>query len=487
MAARVRYRRMVFVAVAVATAVVYAVWVAWVPLLPTNLFTPVLDLGQVTGYTWVSAASYLAIVLTLCGLYALGYRTLASSQRRVKTVWLFVTAAIFGAELLLAYPATAADVFSYIADGQLLALHHVNPLVATPLDFPQDAIVGFLVYPGEPSQYGPLWAMLSGAIASLSGTDLLSEVLLYKLVALLAHLGSGALIYLIAARLTGSARRAGCSAYLFLWNPLLLWETVGNAHNDGLMLLFGLVGVWLFIAGHDLLALACVGLGALIKLPIALIGPVLFVGVLRRSRARAIAGGLLGLALVLVMYRPFWAGPQTLGALQRTDLFTASVGAVLRLGLLPAVGLDTAGSLARTASLTVFAVIAVLSVVFASAAETDTESVRPAYWTLLGGLLFLTTWFQAWYVVWPFGVGAALGEPRRHLEVALLGLGGLLQYFVFIYLWPLAFPHTETLGIQLTAYLAVVGPLAVLFAWRLAPRVSLPILRRISASSAEYH
>ncbi len=474
---------MLFVAVAVATALVYAGCVVWVPLLPTNLARPALDLGQLTGYTWTSAWGFLLIVVVLFWLYALGYRAVAAGQQPIRTAWVFAGAAVFSAELLLAYPATAADVFGYIADGQLLALHHVNPLVVAPIAFPQDAIVPFLVYPGEPSQYGPLWVALSGAMASLTSTDLLQEVLGYKLIAVVAHLANGAVIYQIAARLTRSAERGRCSAFLFLWNPLLLWEMAANAHNDGLMLLFGLLGIWLFVEGRDLLALACVSLGALVKVPIALIGPVLFVGILRRNRVRALEGAFLGLVLAALVYRSFWAGPQTLTALQRSDLFTASLAAVLRLALLPEFGLDVASSVARTVSLSAFSIIAVLSVVAALAAETDTERLRPAYWTLLGAVLLLTTWFQAWYLVWPFGVGAALGETRRHTEVAALSLGGLLQYFVFIYVWPLAFPHTETLGIQLTAYLALLGPLVLVCVWRVRP----PLPRRISASSAEYH
>jgi hypothetical protein len=481
---------MLFVAVALATALMYAGWVAWVPLLPANLARPALDLGQVTGYTWPSATGVLVIILALFALYAAGYRAVtarssetAGGQRSLETAWVFVAAAVFSAELMLAYPATAADVFAYVAAGQLLALHHVNPLVVPPIAFPADAIVPFLVYPNEPSQYGPLWAALSGAIAFLTGTDLPRELLSYKLVAVVAHLASGAVIYQIAVRLTGSAVRARASAYLFLWNPLLQWEMAGNAHNDGLMLLFGLLGIWLFVTGRDLLALACVCLGALIKVPIALIGPVIFVGVLRRGWVRALEGAVIGLLLAALVYRPLWAGPQSLVALLRADLFTASLGAVLRLALAPAFGLDEASSLARTASLTGFSVIAVMSVVFALAAETDTERVRPAYWTLLAAVLLLTTWFQAWYVVWPFGVGAALGEARRHLEVAALSLGGLLQYFVFIYLWQMVFPHPETLGLQLTAYVALVGPLALVCAWR----TRLPLPRRMAASSAEYH
>jgi hypothetical protein len=458
---------MVLLALAAATALVYAAWVVWVPLLPSNLYTPLLDLGQITGYTWSSASVYLLVVVVLFALYGLGYSAVLMGGIRVKTRWLFVPAAIFCLEMLWAYPATAADVFSYIAAGQLLALHHANPLVVAPNAYPADAIVPYLVYPAEPSQYGPAWALLSGAIASLTGTNLLAGVLAYKLVAAAAHLASGTVIYRIARKLTTRRRVYQASVYVFLWNPLVLWEVVGNAHNDGLMLLFGLLGVWLYLARQDVLALMCVAAGALVKVPIALIGPVVFVGALRRKRAAAIEGSLAGLALAFVVFRPFWEGSQTLTALQRTELFTASLASVLRLALASSLDLTLASSVARTVSLSIFAVVAVLSVLRAWVAETDAERLRPAYWILLAGVLLLTTWFQAWYIVWVIGIGAALAEPRRHFEVALLSLGGLLQYFVFIYLWVIGvFPQTDTLAIQLTACVAILGPFLVALLWR---------------------
>jgi hypothetical protein len=479
---------MVFVAVAVCTALIYALWAAWVPLLPTNLYTPLLDLGKITGYTWASAVLYLAIVLVLFGLYAVGYQIIRQAGSRVKTWWIFAAGAIFCAELLWVYPATAVDVFGYIASGELLALHQVNPFVIVPGAYPSDTIVSYLAFPSEPSQYGPAWALLGGAIASLTGTDLLGEVLLYKLVAIAAHLGSAAVIYRIALRLGRSRTIARASAYLFLWNPLLLWEMVGNAHNDGLMMLFGLACVWLFVEGHNAMAVLAIAAGALIKAPVALIGPVVFVGAVRRNWMRAIEGTLLGLVLVVLVYRPFWEGPQTLTALRRTDLFTASLGSVLRLVLLPNLGLADASTFARTVSLSAFVVVAVVSVLLAIQAQNDLERLRPAYFTLLAALLLLTTWFQAWYIVWPFSLGAALGEPRRHLEVALLSLGGLLQYFVFIYLWVMGlWPLTENLGVQLTAYLAIVGPLLVMLVLRGAARLRLLIPWRFSPPSAEYH
>ncbi|HEX8969561.1 MAG TPA: hypothetical protein VF937_16880 [Chloroflexota bacterium] len=449
-----------FLAVAVATALVYAVWVVWVPLLPDNLYTPLLDLGKITGYRWPSAAMYLLIVLSLYALYALGYHLVR--RRSVAPAAIFGGGALMCVLLVWAYPATAVDVFGYVAHGRLLALHHANPLVVAPNEFPNDAIIPFLAFPGEPSQYGPLWVLVGGAFASLAHTDLLTEILLYKVTGALAHLAGAGLIYAIAARLARAPRTALASAYVYLWNPMLLWEMIGNAHNDGVMMLFGLAAVWLFVAGFDLLVLAGAAAGALVKAPVALMAPFLFVGGWHRRRLRAIEGALLAAAFAVAVYRPFWEGTRTLSVLRRTDLFTASLGSVMRLALAPSVGLPTATSVARTVSLTGFALVALITLLMAMRARSDAGVLRAAYFALLGAVLLATTWFQAWYVVWPLALGAALGDGRRHLEVALLSLGGLLQYFVFIYLWVMGvFPLTENLAVQGSAYLAIVGPLVL--------------------------
>jgi hypothetical protein len=473
---------MMFLAVVVGTAVVYAVWVVWVPLLPDNLYTPLLDLGKITGYRWPSALLYLLIVLGLYTLYAVGY-WLIRRDARISLKAIFVAATLFCLELVWAYPATAVDVFGYIAHGRLLALHNVNPFTFAPNAFPGDAILPFLAFPDEPSQYGPVWVVLGSAFASLAQGALLEEVVLYKGVAALAHLCGAGLIYLTARQLTRDSTVARASAYLYLWNPMLLWEMVANAHNDGVMMLFGLGAVWLFVAGYDLLVLVTLAAGVLVKVPVAVIAPMLFVGILRRSRRKAIESALLAVALVVAVYRPFWQGPQTLTVLQRTDLFTASLGSVLRLVLLPSLGLTEATTVARMFSLSAFAVVAALAFVLAIRSRTDSELLTSAYATLLAALLLGTTWFQAWYVVWPFALGAALGESRRHLEVALLSLGGLLQYLVFIYLWVMGlFPPTENIGVQAAAYTAIIGPLVLaLAARRASTRWHMP--RRLHAKS----
>src|SRR4051812_15843908 len=134
---------MAFLGFAVASVLIYAAWAFWVPLLPENLYVPLLDLGKITGYRWSSAGTYLAIVLALYALYGIGYFLVATNRAR-SLVAILLASFGFCAVMVLAYPATAVDVFGYVAHGRLLALHSVNPFVATPGDFPQDDIVRFL-------------------------------------------------------------------------------------------------------------------------------------------------------------------------------------------------------------------------------------------------------------------------------------------------------------------------------------------------------
>ena len=86
--------------------------------------------------------------------------------------------------------------------------------------------------------------------------------------------------------------RARASAYLYLWNPMLLWEMVGNAHNDGLMMLLGLLArVAVRRRRADLLVLPALvarraGQGA----RGARSAPVLFIGLWHRNRAQGDRG-----------------------------------------------------------------------------------------------------------------------------------------------------------------------------------------------------
>lgn len=466
--------------------VLYALWAAWIPLLPANVFTPLLDLGKMTGYTWTSAVRYSALVAALYALYGLGYWLVRRGGAGVQSILLF--GAAFCALLFDVYPATAVDVFAYVAQGRLIALHHVNPFLVAPNVFVGDAILPYLAYPGEPSQYGPVWAWLGAAIATITMADattlvaLPRELLLYKLVAASAHLGGAALVSLVAMRLGASRRDALGAAYLFAWNPLLLWEMVGNAHNDGVMVLGGLCALLALAARRYGLVLPAIVLGALVKIPIVAIAPLLTVVLWRRSRRATLISLAFALALIAAAYAPFWRGPATLTFLARGDLFTASLASSLWRLLTPVYGEAAAARLARLVTGGLLVVVLTPIVWRALRVDSDRRAVELAYWTMLTVLLLGITWFQAWYVVWPFALAVPLAMADRGRDAVLLSVGGMGTYLVFIYLWVMGVLPGGTTVVQLAACAALLGPL--LSGWLVAALPRRSPLRPWSLTSA---
>jgi hypothetical protein len=103
--------------------------------------------------------------------------------------------------------------------------------------------------------------------------------------------------------------RAGwLGVYLFLANPLVLFEGIGNAHNDVLMTLF-LVAALMAFRRKSVFAGPMFALSALVKLFTIVLAPLL-VAVMLRDRwgwRRLALAGSLALLVVVVSVLPFWA------------------------------------------------------------------------------------------------------------------------------------------------------------------------------------
>jgi MYXO-CTERM domain-containing protein len=458
-----RARRLALLALGLGSLLLFLLFVAWVPLLPGNLYTPLVNLGSLTHPTWQSAVRFLFLLVGLFALYALGYRLVAQGAAGVRTV--FVLAGACSLVLLLAYPATAADVFGYAAQGRQLAFAGANPFQVSPSGVASNArvasILPFLAFRHEPSQYGPLWTILEADLAHLAGGHLLAEILLFKGLAVAAHLGGAALVLAIGRRLTPSREQALAGAYLYACNPLLLWESAANAHNDGAMALGVLAAVWLLARRRHTLVLPALALGALIKLSALAIAPLLVIVLWRRDRRATAIGLALALGLVVVFYRPFWFGPGTLTALGRDDLFTTSFAASLLRIVQPKVGPAIAPGLALLTSLTLLALLYVPLIRRALWTRTTLQAIGLCYLAMLAFMLFGLTWFQPWYATWVIALGACLPTPARRREAMLFGLGTMAVYLVFHYLWNLTVLAGQHDLLRHLAFLLVVGPFGV--------------------------
>ena len=110
-------------------------------------------------------------------------------------------------------------------------------LISTPADFANDPFLTLVFWRDVRSVYGPVWLLLSGALAALGqafGGSLALYVALFKLLGFAAHLTNAWLIWLILGCLAPERQLQG--TLLYAWNPLCLLEFCASGHNDAVML-----------------------------------------------------------------------------------------------------------------------------------------------------------------------------------------------------------------------------------------------------------
>lgn len=238
----------------------------WFPLAPFYRQVPLADVRDFTP-SLAAGAAYGLLVVALYGLYWLAFRL--TQQGGLRVGFVLATAVLFGLPLLFTYPINATDVFRYLIHGRITSFYHTNPYLTPPDAFPQDPFLPLAgEWASETSPYGPVWEMGAAAIARLTGNDLYAGLLLFKLVGLAAFLACGWLLWLLLAEAT-PVRRTGLTL-LWAWNPALLLVFVVDAHNDALMLLWLLLGYWVWRRGHPEVGLLVMFLAVLTK-PIALL------------------------------------------------------------------------------------------------------------------------------------------------------------------------------------------------------------------------
>jgi alpha-1,6-mannosyltransferase len=366
----------------------------------------------------VGASCQAALAIPLCLRYAGG-------GRRYLLLALGA-AAIFSLTLVLLPALPSDDLFSYILYGRIGAIHHANPLIVTPSAFPNDPFLRLVFWQGTRSVYGPVWLLISQGLTLLAdalGGSLAGYVLLYKMLGLIAHLVNALLIWLIVGRL--APHRQLVATLFYAWNPLCLLEFSASAHNDAVMLTFLLLGVYCLLRGWEVTALIAFGLSISVKYVMLALLPLYFAVIVRQTleqggtKPRAVlrvgwrvlvVAGVIALTLL-----PYWAGPQTLGAViysppaQHLDnsLLDAMSwplrAAVEALGAPQGAAATVSRSSLKVAGIVVFSGIWLLELFRVRSLKTLLYA-----WVvvILGYLLIASGWYWPWYATWAVALAA---------------------------------------------------------------------------------
>ncbi len=446
---------------AVGSAALYLVLALAFPLSHLGL-VPRLDLGELTGREPPAVLLLLAGLVAVFLLYWLGAVVArALSRERFGLPAVLGLGLLLHLSALLAYPVAALDVFGYLAQGNIAALHGANPFLAPPAAYGGDPLLPLLAWPEETSNYGALWGWLSIGISAWAHGDILRGVVLFKLLGVVFSLAMAVAVHRLMDR--QGPEKALPAALLVAWSPLLVFEVAVNGHNDVVMACLATVALLSQARGRPAVALPSLLASALVKFVSVIYLPAFLLSWLRGHARAGVArlglGLLLAGVLVGVAYGPLWAGLDSLGFLKREGLFTASPAALTY---------QLLGGYENPAAAPLVSIV--FGGAFLAVAGWRTWRVSGA-WQGLGAACFDLTlaylalgafWFQPWYVVLLLPWAVTSGGVRRATGLAL-SASAFLNYLVYQFLWFWFVDWLSEPLRQALAVLCIFGPPAVVW------------------------
>lgn len=393
-----------------------------------------IDFKDMLGPNWQrNSVLYTGFILLTFTLYGIALAAVWRRPRAVVPAWLlFGFPLLFVPALMLMYPPTAVDMFHYQADARTFWIHNQNPLVVPPSANP------YLVaqsWADMPSPYGPLWSLLTFAPALLAGEHYVAGLLGFKLLAGAFYLGSAWLLWRLVARVQPGWQTV--AVVLFAWNPWIALRTLGNGHNDIVMMFFVLLALERTERRDWLLAFPALALSVLVKFATALLVPMLLwyawhhIPGTMRQRARTLLPGVAGALVVTVLcYAPFWQGWQTFDTLREQAnsgaLMITSTPDLLRTRLLidnaPTTTLSAdefARQAADTARRITRGIFLLLYLPLLWQCRRDfPRLVTCSFHALFFYLIIAGAWFRPWYLLWPVTLAAIY--PRSWLTALLV-------------------------------------------------------------------
>jgi hypothetical protein len=435
---------------------------------------------------------------------------------------------VFQVTLFLLPGLFTTDLFSYMMYGHISAIYNLNPYIYPPNYFPANPLLGpgwiHPIWHDQPSVYGPLWTAIGWIMARLTaplldvvatlddGTvvqvGLMDQVFAYKLLMNAVQLINLALVWWLLGRVFASRPRAKLTAFVvFAWNPLMLFDTAGNAHNDALMVTLLLLGIVPLVgfrsreSGDGLhpesqipnpawsLGTFCVGMSALIKYTTGLVGLFYIVPWARRLpswRARVLwigGTGALVTAISLILFIPWFDFPRAFEPMLvaaggkvwmytnwAPDLVALTIDRVLDPSTVddPSAWHETARSWVKLVCRGVVLVYLCWEVarLWRLAGDRSRALLSPilevssrAYTVMI---LLWFSWVLEWYWMWPLALVTLLGWNRMVTRVVVAYTLTSLPVFYVHHYWSTSMP-----GVVILAY--ALPPLALplaAWAWR---------------------
>lgn len=378
---------------------------------------PLLDYSVIVGSDpWI--ASRLFVYFLVVGvLYLIGWWAV----RREKGIkaWILVLfwMIAFGGAFLLQYPYGASDIFENILRGRIQGVYAMNPFIYAGQEAPNDPFFPYSFWKTWASPYGPFWEMIAGAAVHLTGNGIISNVILFKLISGGFLFGSVTMVGLILKKMAPERVLAG--VLLLGWNPMMLYETFGNGHNDQVMIFCMLAAVLAMVHRRYIVMILALMAGVLVKFIPALLLPAAGLIALRelpnfRARLRFILLiGVGSLAMAMLAYMPYWDGWKTLGITRQMGILSNSLPNQIYILLGPGMGWKEAANLVTKSASGLTVAFALVRGWLAFKDRSWLSLPRAGFDVLVFYLLVGCSWLQVWYAAWLFPFAVLFPNDER--------------------------------------------------------------------------
>lgn len=348
--------------------------------------------------------------LWLTAALLVAWLVVVATSRWLPLWFLAATVAITTVLFAVAPPLLSTDVFNYIAYG-VMGTHGIDPYSHGAVVLSGRPLYGYTghLWKHTPSAYGPLFTLISYALAPLG-----TVAAFWALKAI-----AGASVLAIAGFTWATARALGRDPRLpvaiVALNPLVLVWALGGAHNDLLMAVPLAAAVYFACTRRPASAGAAAVLAIAIKASAGLALPFVLLGA--RPRRRALAGAAVALAVVvpvtLVVFGNAIAEmPHALTAQQHFHWIVVSVpsfvGHYLHIG--------TPGPTGRKWFLLGSAAAVVAAIVWARKGRGWIDGAAVA----MLAVLLTAAWVLPWYVVWALPFAALVPRPTIRVTAIVL-------------------------------------------------------------------
>jgi hypothetical protein len=396
------------------------------------------DLGLFRNYATSDAVWYGIGISVLCITYLIGLflaRSIASRQ----IAWPAVAGGVLsGLAFMVLYPVSAIDIFIYAGHSRLWTDLHKNPN-ANPINLLPEGTWTHMAgeWVDRASPYGPLWKWIAAPSTLFNNGSFLTSILILKAMALLAVLISAFLVADIV-RLRGGNPTLAFVA--LTWNPLILWEGIGNGHNDTVMTLLIVTAIWFWQKGNETAPLPLALAATLLKYTVAILLPAIAVASLVKTpataRIRLIGWWIIDCGLV--------AGLSLWPYYDRKPYVTI-VRDQARITLTSPLWLieEYFGDHWSRASIEAWykpvaeVLLAMIILVWlARLVRHPDDLIAAMMWIMFAYLLFAAWQYRFWYLIPVIALAAATGSMRDSMRSGVWAIASLATYWIFIWASP---------------------------------------------------